>query len=265
MVSSVVGNTVTVSWSLPSGGVSPTGYILEGGVTPGSVLASLATGSTATTYTFTAPTGSYYIRLYSVASGVRSSASNEVLLLVGVAAPPSAPSAPSNLTATVSGSSLALSWVNTSAGGAPTGINLDVTGAFNGSIGTSVTESFSLAAVPSGTYTISVRAFNAAGSSGSSNSVTFTIPGGCSLPGMPANFNLTANGSVVAATWSAPGGGAAPTSYIVSVTGGFTGQLATTGLGLSGTVAPGSYTVNVLARNACGDGPATASRTITIP
>ena len=54
-------------------------------------LASLPTDSTATTYTFAAPTGAFFIRMHSLASGIRSAASNEVDLFVNVPAPPSAP------------------------------------------------------------------------------------------------------------------------------------------------------------------------------
>ena len=57
----VTGNRVSLAWDAsPSGAL--TGYVLEGGVTPGSVLASLPTGSTAPTFTFDAPTGAFFVR-----------------------------------------------------------------------------------------------------------------------------------------------------------------------------------------------------------
>ena len=78
IVTSVVGSVVTVTWRAPATGSPPTGYVLEGGVTPGGVLASLPTTGTATTYSFAAPTGAFFLRMHSLAAGARSVASNEV-------------------------------------------------------------------------------------------------------------------------------------------------------------------------------------------
>jgi hypothetical protein len=262
-VASVVGNSVTVTWSAPASLPRASGYVLEGGVAPGEVLASLPTNSTATSYTFTAPTGAFYIRLHSLAGVARSVASNEVRLFVNVPAPPSAPT---NLLALVNGSSLTLAWMNTAAGGPPTAIIADVTGSLNLSLGLPVSESFSIANVPAGTYTVSLRASNDQGPSGSSNSVTFTVPGACSgMPAVPSNLVVTRNGSLITASWQLPVSGPAPTSYLLNVSGAFTGQLATTGRTISGAVGSGTYTLNVSAVNACGTGPATPSQTITVP
>ena len=48
-------------------GPAPTGYVIEGGIAPGEVLASIPTGSAYPIYTFTAPTGSFYVRVYTLA------------------------------------------------------------------------------------------------------------------------------------------------------------------------------------------------------
>ena len=37
VTSSLVGNVVTLRWSIPSGGIAPTAFVLEGGVQPGEV------------------------------------------------------------------------------------------------------------------------------------------------------------------------------------------------------------------------------------
>jgi hypothetical protein len=56
-LASIAANTVTLAWTATSAGIAATGFVLEGGIAPGEVLASLPTGSAAATFTFTAPTG----------------------------------------------------------------------------------------------------------------------------------------------------------------------------------------------------------------
>ena len=116
LVSSLVGNQVTLRWNAPVGGLVPTGYVLEGGVNPGEVLASIPLGTTTPVHTFTAPNGAFYFRLHTVAGSSRSNASNEIRVFVNVPAPPSAPT---NLLGMANGVSLGLAWRNTFAGGAP--------------------------------------------------------------------------------------------------------------------------------------------------
>lgn len=262
-VTSVVGNTVTVTWRAPVSGTIPTGYVVEGGINPGQVLASLPTNSTATTYSFSVPTGAFYIRVHALAPALKSAPSNEVRLFVNVPAPPSAPV---NLLGLVNGSSLAMAWTNTAAGGAPTGLILDVTGSLTLSVALAVSESFSFANVAAGTYTVSLRASNTLGTSPPSDSVTLTFPGACTgVPQTPANFVVTKNGSVISAQWSLPPSGPAPTSYRLIVSGGFNGELAVTDRRISGAVGPGSYTLTVMATNACGSGAPTLPVAVTIP
>ncbi len=120
----VSGNRVSLTWD-PSPSDALTGYVLEGGVTPGSVLAALPTGSTAPSFTFDAPTGAFFVRMRAVSAGRRSPASNEIYILVNV---PQPPSAPTDLLGLANGSNVALSWKTPSAGGAPTSFVLDVSG-----------------------------------------------------------------------------------------------------------------------------------------
>jgi hypothetical protein len=242
--------------------IAPTGYVLEGGITPGSVLASLPTNSTVPTYTFSAPTGSYYIRLLSLAGAVRSAASNEIRIAVNI---PSPPSAPANLLGSANGSTLSLAWTNTASGGTPTELILDVTGSLSLSLSIPVSSSFSFPNVANGTYTFSLRASNSAGVSAPSNPVTLTFPGGCTVPGTPTLFAVTRNGNIISATWGLPAGGSAPTGYTLIVTGAFNGQISTSERSISGAVGAGSYTLSVSALNACGTGAPTATQTIVVP
>lgn len=267
VAASVVGNVVTLQWQRPAFGLTPTGHVLEGGINPGEVLASIPTGSTAPTYTFVAPTGSFYVRMHTQAGASRSVASNEIRIHVNV---PVAPSAPANLLGLAAGNTIALAWKNTFVGGSPSTLLLDVSGSLSTTLALGLTDSFQFAGVPNGTYTLSLRAANGAGSSPSSNSLTLTFPGACGPPGSSApqaatNFVTYKVGNTIYVTWDPPAAGPAPTSYLLNVTGSFVGSIPTAGRALSGAAGPGSYNLSVVAVNPCGNGPATPAQTVTLP
>lgn len=263
---SIVGNTVTLRWTAPAAGPAATGFVLEGGVTPGGVIASVPTGSVSPSFTFTAPTGSYYVRVHALNGSLRSAPSNEIRIHVNVQAPPLAPSAPANLLGLVNGTSLALAWTNTLGGGAPTSLVLEVTGAVNAVLSLGLTERFSFAGVPSGTYSFTVRAQNAGGLSSPSNTVALTFPGACSGPPLtPATLVVNRAGNTLSVSWTPAASGPAPTSYVVNVTGSLVGSLPTTARAIGGAVGPGSYTLSVTAINVCGASPATDSQTVVVP
>ena len=260
-VVSIAGNDVTLRWLPPAGSVAATGYVLEGGDTPGSVLGSLPIQGPASTVTFPAPTGSFFVRLHATVDGVRSLPSNEIVIRVGV---PLAPSAPTGLLGLADGSTLSLVWQNPSTGGAPTGIILDVTGSLTDSFQLPLSERFTFAGVPAGTYNLAVRAFNTGGISGPSNTVTLTFPGACSPPSTPTNFSAFATGNWIVASWSPPASGAAPTEYVVDMFEAFNGSFRTTGLTWSGAFEQGNYVLRVRAINACGSSAPTPTTTVTV-
>lgn len=263
VVSSIVGNLVTLRWLRPAIGPAPTTYVLDGGVDHGQTLISLPTGSAAPTVTFAAPPGSFYVRIRSIAGASSSRASSEVRIHVGVA---TGPTAPANLLGMVKGTAVGLSWRNTFGGGAPTSLILDVTGAMRLQLPLPLTESFTFDGVPPGTYTFSVRAVNGAGSSGSSNNVTLTFPStGCSgRPQTPTNFIATAAGRAVALEWQASVSGPAVVSYNVIVSGTYNMKFPWTSRVLRSPVPPGRYTISVQAVNACGASAATPAQTLDI-
>ncbi len=262
LAASVTGNRVTLTWKAPTSGTA-TGYVIEGGIAPGQVLASVNTGSATPGYAFNAPTGVFYLRVHATSAAGRSPASNEIRISVNV---PQAPSAPTNLLGLAVGNTLALTWKNTFAGGTPSGVVLDVSGALTGSAPIAFGESFSFAGVPPGTYTFAVRAVNATGASTASSPVTLTFPTTCSgVPQTPANAVLTRAGSVLTFAWDPPATGAAPTSYLVRVSGSVAGTATTTARTLSGAVPVGSYALTVRAVNACGQSAETAPQTVTVP
>jgi hypothetical protein len=270
-VSAQNGSTISISWRAPLTGPAPTAYVLEGGVRPGEVLATIPIAGTTPSYTFAAPPGNYYIRLRSVAGAAVSRASGEVRLYVGAF---SGPTAPRSLTAYGNGSAIVLNWRNTFGGGEPTGITVDVTqnGARVASIPMPLTSTWTYNAVPAGTFGFTVRATNAAGTSGSSNSVTLTFPlTGCSAPGAPGSFSVAANGRVVAANWLAPTSGTTPTRYTVEArlrnannTTTALGTFPVTTTTISSPVGPGRYELRVRSENLCGNSGYTGWQAVTV-
>jgi hypothetical protein len=259
----VNGNTVSFRWAPPLHGPTPTSYVIDGGVDPGQVLATVPLGASPVA-TLNAPNGAFYVRARSLAGGVTSAASNETRIFVNQAV---APSAPSQLLATVSDSSVGLSWANTFAGGEATWLALDVTGSATTSIPLSASlDRVAFDGVPGGTYNLRLRAVNASGASVESNAVTVTVPGACSgVPQPPNNFQAYRVGTTITVLWDAPATGPAPTSYTLVVSGGFAGSFATTDRTLSGVVGAGSYTLAVQSNHACGSSVLTTSQTVVVP
>lgn len=260
-VSNVDANVVTLRWQPPAVG-TPVGYVVEAGVAPGQTLVSLPVGATPL-LTVTAPPGVFHARVRAIAAGVASPPSNEARLVVQT---PEAPSAPASLAALVDGSTVSLSWQNTFAGGAPTSLVLDVSGAAAAAIPLPLAETMTAGGVPPGTYNLAVRATNASGSSAASNPVTIAVPATCTgVPATPSAFLAYATGSVVQLLWDAPAGGAATTGYAVTVGGSYTGTFPLATRSVSGTLPPGTYTFTVSGQNACGTSAPTATQTVVVP
>ena len=262
-VAAVSDRDVTLRWTPPAAGATPTGYVVEGGVSPGQVLGAIASDTSAPIVRFTAPVGSFYVRVHALNGTARSTASNEVLLRVGVAV---APSAPDGLVAAVVGDTVTLAWRVTSSGGAPTGLVLDVAGGTAASLPLGLADSVQFPGVPAGTYDLSLRAVNASGSSVASNTVRVAVPTACSgAPSTPVNFLGYRVGSTLSVTWDPAPTGVAPTSYVLAVTGAAALSIPTGARTLSGVVGAGSYTLSVSAVNACGTSRATPTQTVVVP
>jgi uncharacterized protein (DUF1800 family) len=262
-VAYINGNMLTLRWTPPTLGPAATSYLLEGGISPGAPFATLPTGSPAAQFTFAAPSGSFYIRLRAVSGGQVSLPSNEVRVYVNI---PQRPSPPTNFQAAVKATWLWLAWRNTYAGGAPTGLAMDVTGGVTATIPLPFGESFSVPGMPRGTFTLRLRALNAAGASNQSSSVTVTSPStNCAAPRVPSNYFATRVGNTVVMSWEPPSGGTPAHGYHLTVTGSISGVFPVTGLGFAAAAPPGTYNLSVRAVSACGSGPATAFQTVVIP
>jgi hypothetical protein len=166
------------------------------------------------------------------------------------------PSAPSNLTATVNGLSVTLSWTASAnsptfyllqAGQAPgqTFVQAQVDGS---------TTSITASAGP-GTYYVRAIAFNNEGGSGASNEVMFTLSAGCTPPSVPLNFRAMMRGQEAYLFWRRPANG--PTTHYTVQAGGAPGetilQAPTTETGINAAVSSGTYYARVAAGNQCGN------------
>lgn len=212
LTGSVNGSTVTLTWLVPTSSDPATSYVIEAGSSAGSAnIAVFDTLSTATSFTANGvPAGTYYVRVRARNSAGTSSASNEVVLLVGGGGCTNAPGPPSGLTSSVSGSSVTLSWTGPVGGCAPTGYVLEAgssTGSSNlANFNTgSTATTFSDGGVPNGTYLVRVRAANGIGHSDPSNEITVVV-GGPALATLTGRWiGLVASGDGATLTSSACG------------------------------------------------------------
>ncbi len=214
------GSSIAVSWTAPTTGGRPTAYVIEAGDAPGyKNLAAFSTGGTGTSFTATGVArGRYLLRVRAVNGAGSSAPSNEVELVVGPR-PPAVPGAPANLTATVAGSSVTLSWIAPTTGSVPTAYQVEA-GSWPGasdltvfSTGTPAT-GYWATGVANGTYYVRVRAASAAGLSASSNEVPVLVgPPPQVAPGAPSGLTAAAVGSTITLSWQAPATGGAPASY----------------------------------------------------
>jgi hypothetical protein len=185
----------------------------------------------------------------------------------GPSGPCETPGAPTAFAASVSGFKVMLSWTPPANGGVAS-YALDVgtqPGASNLGTFTLPSSQTSLVAdAPAGHYYLRLRAQNACGST-SSNEAEAIVPSGCNPPGAPSQLSSNVNGSVVSLNWSAVAGAS---GYVLEAgsTSGASDILRTVvgGTAITGTAPPGQYHVRARATNACGAGPASPERLVSV-
>ncbi len=246
--------TVTLAWDAPLTEPAPSAYVIEGGVLPGEVLGAIPVDGAETALTFEAPVGQFLVRVHAIAGGLRSTASNEIPLVVEASGllPLAAPSALAHLLGTVDGDTLTLSWTPTLTGGQPSRVWLQVSGALSGALALPPGETFTIGGVPPGAYVLTLTAENAVGMSAPSNPVTLTFPGTCTAPDPPTDFRSWQAGGRLSVAWNPPRSGAAVTGYTVHVNGDLALSFDTTDRLISAPLPSGQYAVRVVALNACG-------------
>ncbi len=80
----------------------------------------------------------------------------------------------------------------------------------------------------------------------------------------PVAFEAYHLGSVIYTLWGPALSGPAPATFLVNVSGAYTGSFSTGQRALSGAAGPGTYFVNVSAVNACGMSGPSGTRVVTI-
>jgi predicted phage tail protein len=183
---SAIGTLVSLTWTAPSGGCSPTSYVIEAG--SASTLANLTilnTGSTATSFSASGVAGgTYYVRVRAANANGQSAPTNETAFTVAC----NVPGVPTGVNMVTSSSTVALGW--TAISGA-TSYVVEIgtsSGGTNIANTTTTATSFAVSASP-GTYYARVRARNACGTSAASTQVSGTI----------ASTSPTCNGGAVPA------------------------------------------------------------------
>ncbi|MFN7980030.1 MAG: fibronectin type III domain-containing protein [Vicinamibacterales bacterium] len=207
------------------------------------------------------------VRLLTIAAAVT------LLASIPLVARQSAPGAPTNLTYVVGpGGALTLQWTNATGAfthyiieaaagpGAPPFLVLPTSVYANPTdVRSKLPEklsSFSAAGVGAGTYYVRIKAANGALESGPSNEIALPVSAGCRAPGAPTNFTQIVRGNAGWLQWN-PGSGGAPTAYIVRASFGPNDPAPPVLLPVSTpyfnlTIPSGSYYVNIVAVNACG-------------
>ncbi len=278
LIGGAAGSTLNLAWTAPATGGSPTAYMIEAGSATGlSDIANFSTGNTLTSFSAPGvPNGRYFLRVRATNSGGTSGPSNEVIVVVG----PAAPGPPSGLTWSSAGSTIMLAWTAPGTGGAPAaymieaGSSTGLANLANFSTGNPAT-SYAAGGIANGTYFVRVKATNTGGTSGPSNEVPLRV--GCTAaPGAPSSLHTNSNsGGTVQFGWTAPNFAATsngPTTYVLEAgSGSGLSDLAVMDLGSAATtftvggIPPGTYFVRVKSRNLCGTSAASNEFTLIVP
>lgn len=265
----VAGTTVTLTWQ-PGPGTAPTGYVVEAALTPGGPAIASLPVSLATLTVTQVPEGVYFVRVRGVNAEGVGQPSTEIVVIVGSFCG-AVPEAPTALTSTTSLGVVSFAWTPAAPGCAPTHYLLragSAPGLFNlASLNVGPQTTF-VTSAPPGTYHVRVHAVNAIGMSAASNEELVSVGPSCIVPGAPEAFSAVANASLASFAWQPPTSGGAPTSYLLEAgSSPATSDIAVLpvhGLTFGIAAPPGSYHVRVRARNACGPGPASPTRLLTI-
>jgi len=257
MTATISGSRATLGWRAPTGGSSPTGYLLNVGTSSGAsnVAANYNVGNVLSVYG-DLPRGTYYARVRATNGSGVSGYSNEVRFSIGRKL-----RKPTGFTVSWTGTTATLSWTASAADGVdevPTNYVLEAgtsPGASNvATVNVGNTTTFR-AEVSSGTYFVRVKAQNELGESDPSEELEIRAPG---TPQAPTALMSLGPSGIVDLRWTASAGGYAPTGYVIEA-GSAPGRsdLASLRVGnvtrFTTTAPPGVYYVRVRAFNERGN------------
>lgn len=265
------GNAVRFSWTPPSTGTLPDGYELIGRQGPGRPILGTAPVGNVTRATITVPSGNFFITVRGSNPQGAGAESNGVV--VNLPAPVIPPDPPRNLTASVNGDAVSVSWLPPA--NSPPGIgytmiaSLTPGGPAAGTIGLGAGQtSFAVNSVPVGTYYVRVVATNEGGASLPSNEVTVTVAP-LQIPDAPTMHVAQVNGPFVTLSWTPAAIGGPPTSYVLTASltsgGPVMATLPVSGTTIGGNVPSGTYFIRVVAVNAAGTSAPSNVISVTVP
>ena len=185
-------------------------------------------------------------------------------------APHPVPPAPEAFAASVSGTTVTLSWTPPSAGGTVSAFEVEG-GPTPGSAAygrVTLTQSpATVADVPLGTHYLRLRSVGPTGTSAPSSEIAAVVSTTCAAPGRPS-LSVTVSAGVVAITWSAPAGSSAPSYYLGVGSAPGSDDLGVFFMGaatsVSATPPAGTYYLRVVAASACGVGPGSIVVAVTV-
>jgi glucose/arabinose dehydrogenase len=187
------------------------------------------------------------------------------------------PSAPTDLRAVVSGSTVTISWTAPLTGIVPTGYQLEA-GSFAGAANLAIVPSgpnqtsLTFGGVPPGTYFVRVRSVAPTGVSAASNEIIVIVgSSGCvGAPPAPTDLASSVSGRTVTLVWNVPSTSDGPSTFIIEA-GSSTGLANLAILTIDGgarsltvLAPPGTYFVRIRGRNACGIGPVSNEIVVTV-
>lgn len=246
----VSGQTVNASWNAVAGATS---YRAEVGFAPNAMVGGYELGPL-TTFSIDAPQGVYFLQVRARNAQGLGAPSNVVAVTVTSSQAPPAP--PTNLSASVSGSTV--TFTATPPSGA-TGLLLGAGVAPGQSLAVfpvSMSGQVAVPNVPAGTYYARMHAVNAGGTSGASNEVSVTVSAVCALPTAP-NVSVQVVGSTVGVSWTAVGNAAAYRLEFAYSAGGPAAGAQVFPAGQTAASFPGvpsgTYYLRIIASNGCGE------------
>ena len=218
LTATVSGTQINLNWTASTDNVGVTGYFVERCQGVGcTVFGQIATPTTTTYNDTSLGVGSYSYRVRATdAAGNLSSYSNTA---IGVLSDTTPPTAPSNLTATVSATQINLSWTASTDNVAVSGYLVErcLGASCSGfaQISTSTSNAYNDVGLGAGNYSYRVRATDSAGNrSLYSNTAGGIIPD-TQAPTTPSALTATASGSQINLSWTASTDNVAVTGYLL--------------------------------------------------
>jgi hypothetical protein len=254
----IAGDRVSITWDLATSGGAPgsVAVVLVRLGAPPPVEFPVA----ADVREWTSPplqTGSYSVYL-TVKRGNAGMLSNAALFSIGAVG---VPQPPTGLSAAIRDASLRLTWTAATTGPPPTAYVIEAaispSAAFTAVALTAAPE-FDVPRVPTGEWSVRVRAITESGASTPTEAVSFSSAPCASAPEPPSTLSAMVTGGAVTLRWTPPASGPGVESYVVE------GVVAPSELqwaqvlsiaassALSLAAPPGTYGVRLRSRNACG-------------